>query len=180
MATIFQGRFLNPSPLFMHLCYWTCRTTVFLATLSQILASCRYLQIIDFSSNEFSGEIPTNFSQGTRILSLGKNHFSGRLSGNLSYMSKLEYLDIHDNKITGELPHSICQISTLQILNLQNNSLQGSIPDCISNLTSLRILDLSSNHLVGEIPAKFRNLAGMIETPDGFSYLLVLIAWFDL
>jgi Leucine-rich repeat (LRR) protein len=85
-------------------------------------------------------------------------------------MSKLEYLDIHDNKITGELPHFICQISTLQILNLQNNSLQGSIPDCISNLTSLRILDLSSNHLVGEIPAKFKNLAGMIETPDGFSY----------
>jgi hypothetical protein len=81
-------------------------------------------------------------------------------------MSKLEYLDIHDNKITGELPHFICQISTLQILNLQNNSLQGSIPDCMSN-TSLRILDLSSNYLVGEIPAKFRNLTGMIETPDG-------------
>ncbi|GMY16226.1 receptor-like protein 46 [Fagus crenata] len=135
------------------------------------------LSVLSLSRNNFYGELPSNigeipttFSQGTRFLSLAKNKFSGRLSRNLSYMSNLEYLDIHDNKITGELPHFICQISTLQILNLQNNSLQGSIPDCISNLASLRILDLSSNHLVGEIPAKFRNLVGMIETPDDFSY----------
>ena len=85
-------------------------------------------------------------------------------------MSKLEYLDIHDNKIKGELPDFICQISTLHILIFRNNSLQGSIPICISNLTSLQILDLSSNLLVGEIPKEFGNLAGMIETPDGFSY----------
>ena len=134
------------------------------------------LQIIDFSSNEFSSEIPTSFSHLIRILSLGKNRFFGRLSRNLTNMSTLEHLDIHDNKIIGELL-DICQISTLKILNLRNNSLQGSIPYCISNLTSLQILDLSSNHLVGEIPVKFGNLAGMIsiETPSGFSYFSAIL-----
>ncbi|GMY19820.1 receptor-like protein 12 [Fagus crenata] len=134
------------------------------------------LQIIDFSSNEFSGEIPTSFSHLIRILSLGKNKFFGRLSRNLTNMSTLKHLDIHDNKIIGELL-DICQISTLKILNLRNNSLQGSIPDCISNLTSLQILDLSSNHLVGEITVKFGNLAGMIsiETPGGFSYFSAIL-----
>ena len=123
---------------------------------------------IDFSSNEFSAEISTNFPQATTLLSVGKNKFSGNLSRILTNLSNLEFLDIHDNKITGELPGFICQISTLEILNLPKNSLQGSIPDCISNLTKLQILDLSSNQLVGGIPKKIGNLASMIETTKDY------------
>nr|XP_023916615.1 receptor-like protein 12 [Quercus suber] len=166
-------------------------TTIFLASIVNIYAltllclsnnkfsgntlpdfrSNEHLQLIDLFSNEFSGEIPTNFSHHTEILALGKNNFSGNLSRNLIHLRKLEYLDIHDNKITSELPNFIFQISTLHTLNLRNNSLHGSIPICISNLTNIQILDLSNNYLVGEIPAKFGNLVGMIETTIEFSYL---------
>ena len=64
---------------------------------------------IDFSSNEFSGEIPTKFYQDIEILALGENTFTGNLPRNLTYMSHLKHLDIHDNKITGELPELLAK-----------------------------------------------------------------------
>ncbi|KAB5572826.1 hypothetical protein DKX38_000020 [Salix brachista] len=124
------------------------------------------LAYIDFSYNELSGEIPVIFSQETRILSLGKNMFSGKLPSNLTDLNKLEHLDLQDNRIAGELPMSLCQMSTLQVLDLRNNTLEGSIPSTINNLANLRILDVSSNNLSGEIPAKLGNLVGMIDTPS--------------
>ncbi|KAM3693348.1 hypothetical protein ACJW31_08G159100 [Castanea mollissima] len=147
-------------------------------SLPPFLFNSNNLVVLSLSRNNFHGElpsnigeIPTNFSHHTRILALGKNNFSGNLSKNLINLSKLEYLDIHDNKITGEFPNFIFQISTLRTLNLRNNSLHGSIPNYISNFTNIQILDLSNNYLVGEIPAKFGNLVGMTGTTIKFPYL---------
>ena len=121
---------------------------------------------IDFSFNDFSGEVPTTFPVGTRFLALGGNKLSGGLPFNLTNLSNLERLELQDNNLTGELPNFLSRISTLQVLNLRNNSFQGSIPQSIFNLRSLRILDVSNNSLTGEIPQESHSLVGMIETPN--------------
>ena len=99
------------------------------------------LAYIDFSFNDFSGEVPTTFPVGTKFLALGGNKLSGGLPFNLTNLSNLERLELQDNNLTGELPNFLSRISTLQVLNLRNNSFQGSIPQSIFNLRSLRILD---------------------------------------
>ena len=126
----------------------------------QVLLSC-----LDFSSNRFSGEVPTAFPQYIEILALGGNKFSGALPLNLTKLRNLQRLELQDNYISGELPNFLFHISHLQVLILRNNSLQGLIPKTISNLKYFQILDLSSNNLTGEIPIGFVNLAGMIEAP---------------
>ena len=132
---------------------------------------------IDFSYNDFSGEVPTGFPEETKFLALGGNKFSGGLPFNLTNLSKLERLELQDSNLTGELPNFLSQISTLQILNLRNNSFRGSIPQSIFNqLSSLRILDISSNNLTGEITEEFHNLVGMIVPPNAPSSLIENIA----
>ena len=126
----------------------------------------RGLAYIDFSFNDFSGEVPTTFPVGTKFLALGRNKLSGGLPFNLTNLSNLERLELQDNNLTGELPNFLSRISTLQVLNLRNNSFQGSIPQSIFNLRSLRILDVSNNNLTGEIPQESHSLVGMIETPN--------------
>ncbi|RVX12860.1 LRR receptor-like serine/threonine-protein kinase FLS2 [Vitis vinifera] len=125
-ATFLRNRFSGPFPVF----YPEVR-----------------LAYIDFSSNDFSGEVPTTFPKETRFLALGGNKFSGGLPLNLTNLSKLERLELQDNNLTGELPNFLSQISTLQVLNLRNNSFQGLIPESIFNLSNLRILDASKNCL---------------------------------
>ena len=134
------------------------------------------LAYIDFSSNNFLGEVPTAFPEETRFLALGGNKFSGGLPFNLTNLSKLQRLELQDNNLTGELPDFLSQISTLQVLNLRNNNFQGSIPKSIFNLKNLRILDVSNNNLTGEIPEEFHNLTGMIEPPNSPSSILDTIS----
>ncbi|BFG37469.1 hypothetical protein CerSpe_237420 [Prunus speciosa] len=124
------------------------------------------LAFVDFSSNKLSGKVPATFGLNTLMLSLGQNEFSGQLPKNLSNLSQLEHLDLHDNNITGDFPTFLTQISSLQVLNLRNNSIRGSISGDLSNLSSLRILDLSNNLLSRNIPPSVGNLIAMIETPD--------------
>ena len=169
----FQGKFLTLSLIYIASNYQTCQAIAidFLATY-QILAPMYSSGTLTFLLMNSQVKFQQNFTKKLKFFSLGKIRFTGNFPRNLTNMSHLGHLDIHDNKISGELLEFISQISTLQVLNLRNTTFQGSIPDGISNLSCLRILDLSSNHLVGNIPAKFGNLLGMIEKPnESFSSL---------
>ena len=124
------------------------------------------LAYIDFSYNDFSGQVPTTIPIETRFLAFAGNKLSGGFPlFNLTNLSKLQHLELQDNNLTGELPNFLSQISTLQVLNLRNNHFQGLIPKSICNLNNLRILDFSNNYLTGEIPKEFGNLVGMINEP---------------
>ncbi|XP_077249065.1 receptor-like protein 46 [Tasmannia lanceolata] len=148
-----------------------------------------YLIYADLSSNKFYGAPPLSFGRLIKVLKLGQNNFSGRLHVNLTDLSFLEHLDLHNNNIVGELPYFLTQaFPLLQVLILRNNSLEGSIPNGLSNLKDLRILDLSSNNLVGNIPPELGNLMGMIEMPYTNNVLInltivqnisVLVNWKD-
>ncbi|KAF6137850.1 hypothetical protein GIB67_040558 [Kingdonia uniflora] len=85
---------------------------------------------IDLSSNNLSGEIPTEVTrlQGLGSLNLSNNYLTGKIPGTLGNMSSLESLDFSVNQISGVIPHSLSSLTFLSYLNLSYNSLSGEIP----------------------------------------------------
>ncbi|XP_020585868.1 receptor-like protein 12 [Phalaenopsis equestris] len=85
---------------------------------------------IDFSNNNFDGEIPSAI-------------------GNLN---SLYVLNMSANALTGPIPHQLGKLAQLESLDLSKNHLSGKIPQELASLTFLSVLNLSYNNLVGKIP----------------------------
>ncbi|KAI9198853.1 hypothetical protein LWI28_023084 [Acer negundo] len=142
------------------------------------------LRILDLSSNEFDGPIPSSLGHLTnlRILNLSFNEFDGPIPSSLGHLTNLRILDLSSNYLVGSIPSTLGNLTNLRILDpssnhlvgsipstlgnltnldLSSNYLVGSIPSTLGNLTNLRILDLSSNYLVGSIPSTLGNLTNL-------------------
>lgn len=78
-----------------------------------------------------------------QLLDLSSNAFTGALPAEIRHLSNLEVLDISNNRMTG-LPAELGQLAKLRILNASNNRLTG-IPHELGNLQKLEVLDLSGN-----------------------------------
>lgn len=89
------------------------------------------LTTIDFSSNNFTGEIP-------------------KLIGRLE---SLKGLNFSHNKLQGTIPSSLGNLTNLEWLDLSSNELVGRIPDQLVGIPWLASLNLSLNKLVGPIPS---------------------------
>ncbi|XP_060216875.1 receptor-like protein 50 [Lycium barbarum] len=85
---------------------------------------------IDFSSNNFVGDIPETVGD----------------------LQLLYLLNISHNNLTGQIPSAIGNLKQLGSLDLSFNRLGGNIPEKLASLTSLSVLNLSYNELVGMIP----------------------------
>ncbi|KAM6579403.1 hypothetical protein CsatA_003177 [Cannabis sativa] len=86
---------------------------------------------IDFSRNNFTGEIPKV---------IGK-------------LNSLKGLNFSHNKLVGNIPSSLGNLSNMEWLDLSSNELDGMIPTQLAtNLNQLGFLNLSVNKLEGPIP----------------------------
>ncbi|KAF7849201.1 hypothetical protein BT93_L1089 [Corymbia citriodora subsp. variegata] len=93
----------------------------------RILAS---LNVIDLSSNNFTGEIPNSVGSLTRLrmLNLSNNALTGSIPLSLANLTELESLDLSSNKLSGMIPPSLAQLNFLAFFNVSDNHLSGSIP----------------------------------------------------
>lgn len=144
------------------------------------------LKILNLRSNKLHGPIKssgnTNLFTRLQILDLSSNGFSGNLPesilGNLQAMKKIdestrtpEYIsDIYYNYLTtittkGQDYDSVRIFTSNMIINLSKNRFEGRIPSTIGDLVGLRTLNLSHNVLEGHIPASFQNLS-VLESLD--------------
>ncbi|KAK4754009.1 hypothetical protein SAY87_002113 [Trapa incisa] len=89
-----------------------------------------YLQAIDFSGNNFRGEIPESIAdlKGLRSLNFSDNNLSGPIPPTLGGMTNLESLDLSGNGLSGEIPQQLSQLYFLEFFNVSNNRLSGPIP----------------------------------------------------
>ncbi|XP_048442809.1 tyrosine-sulfated glycopeptide receptor 1 isoform X1 [Pyrus x bretschneideri] len=121
------------------------------------------LTSFNVSNNTFSGYIPSSIylrsSSSIRVLDFSSNEFSGNISGGLGGCSKLQILRVGHNNLSGSLPEDIYNATKLEELALPLNSLNGAISARIANLTHLTILDLYFNYLSGTIPLNFGKLS---------------------
>ncbi|XP_057789339.1 receptor like protein 23-like [Salvia miltiorrhiza] len=85
---------------------------------------------IDFSCNNFHGDIPKAIGE----------------------LSSLYLLNLSHNALSGSIPKSFGELRQLGSLDLSMNLLTGEIPDEIARLTFLVVMNVSYNKLVGKIP----------------------------
>ena len=102
----------------------------------------KYMRMIDLSSNNLSGLIPTELSQlvGLLYLNMSYNHLMGSIPEKIGRMTSLLSLDLSTNRLLGEIPQSLAGLTFLNHLNLSNNQLWGRSP--LS--TQLQSFDASS------------------------------------
>ncbi|KAJ8898872.1 hypothetical protein K2173_008181 [Erythroxylum novogranatense] len=121
------------------------------------------LQILDLSSNAFSGEIPYNVGvlSSLLLLDISKNQLSGSIPSSVGELEAMQVLDLSDNMLNGIIPSEIGAAASLLELRLEKNVLTGNIPAEIKNCSSLTSLILSDNNLSGPIPAAIANLRNL-------------------
>ncbi|XP_019100786.1 PREDICTED: receptor like protein 30-like [Camelina sativa] len=137
--------------------------------LSSEFSHLNKLEVLSLSSNGFTGQVPSSYSNLTlltkldishneltdnfqllqnltklSILDLSYNQFSGTVPSSLLTMPFLSHLDIRGNHLTGpiKVPNSSSS-SRLEHLFLGHNHFQGIILEPISKLITLKELDLS-------------------------------------
>uniref|UniRef100_A0A6N2LKP5 Leucine-rich repeat-containing N-terminal plant-type domain-containing protein n=1 Tax=Salix viminalis TaxID=40686 RepID=A0A6N2LKP5_SALVM len=88
------------------------------------------LGILDFSNNNFNGEIPKLIGKlnGLRQLNLSHNSLTGQIPLSSGMLFNLESLDLSSNLLTGRIPQQLAFITSLAVLNLSHNQLEGAIP----------------------------------------------------
>ena len=85
---------------------------------------------IDFSGNNFQGQIPTSIGslKGLHLLNLGNNNFSGNIPSSLGNLTQLESLDLSQNRLSGDIPWQLTSMTFLEFFNVSRNHLTGHIP----------------------------------------------------
>ncbi|GLU02628.1 hypothetical protein SLE2022_198730 [Rubroshorea leprosula] len=112
------------------------------------------LTTLSLRSNLLNGALPSDVTSLPSLshLYLQHNNFSGDLPANFSY--QLNVLDLSFNSFTGNIPETVQNLTLLTGLSLQENNLSGSIPDL--KLPGLKHLNLSYNRLNGSIPSSLK------------------------
>ncbi|XP_030466023.1 receptor-like protein 7 [Syzygium oleosum] len=138
------------------------------------------LQIIDLSSNNFRGTLPTSLLTSWEAMkaSVDFNHlqyelnrmmgtyyedtvsvtFKGQKLELVKILTIFTSIDFSGNRLEGPIPDTLGDLKALYFLNLSHNAISGSIPPVLGNMDQLESLDLSWNYLNGTIPAQLANL----------------------
>ncbi|CAM0946833.1 unnamed protein product [Alopecurus aequalis] len=112
------------------------------------------LVALNASTNSFTGQIPTMpcvSAPSFAVLELSFNQFSGNIPPEISNCSMLKLLNAGYNNLSGTLPDELFKVTSLEHLLLPSNQLEGALNGIIK-LTNLVILDLGKNELSGNIP----------------------------
>ncbi|KAF9681983.1 hypothetical protein SADUNF_Sadunf05G0060000 [Salix dunnii] len=128
-------------------------------------SSCKKLQYLDVSSNNFSVTVPS-FGDCIALehLDISINNFNGDLGRAIGDCAKLNFLNVSINKFSGPIP--VLPTGSLQSLSLGGNNFEGEIPlHLIDACPGLVTLDLSSNNLSGSVPNSFGSCTSL-ETFD--------------
>lgn len=117
------------------------------------------LSVLDLRNNRLNGTIPETFAEANllRTLNLNNNGLEGPVPRSLVHCTKLEVLDIGNNKISDNFPYWLGNLSELQVLVLRSNKFHGSVREfeAKQSFPKLRIIDLSHNYFTGLLPARF-------------------------
>ncbi|XP_019157717.1 PREDICTED: probable leucine-rich repeat receptor-like protein kinase At2g33170 [Ipomoea nil] len=85
---------------------------------------------MDFSNNNFNGDIPIELTNLVRLksLNLSRNNLTGNIPVEMGNMKLLESIDLSRNQLSGKIPSSFSSLSSLGVLDLSYNNLSGKIP----------------------------------------------------
>ncbi|KAL1322680.1 hypothetical protein AAHE18_14G213700 [Arachis hypogaea] len=145
------------------------------------LSQLRYLNLSHGNENTFSGEVPSQVSQLSNLLSLDLrsytfgslpydliNHLqlkASTLTSLTQNSTRLEHLRLSFVTISSSLPHTLTNLTSLQKLTLRQCELYGEFPIGIFHLPNLRVLNLGQN----------QNLRGMLPNFHSSSFINIIL-----
>ncbi|XP_034677817.1 receptor-like protein 53 [Vitis riparia] len=138
-------------------------STNFSGELPSSIGSLKSLESLDLSSTKFSGELPSSIGSLKSLESLDLSHcnFSGSIPSVLGNLTQITHLDLSSNQFDGEISNVFNKIRKLIVLDLSSNSFRGQFIASLDNLTELSFLDLSNNNLEGIIPSHVKELSSL-------------------
>ncbi|CAA3001011.1 receptor EIX2 [Olea europaea subsp. europaea] len=100
---------------------------------AEYIKTLKFLKLIDLSSNNLVGDIPTEITSLIMLvgLNLSRNNLSGSLPTNIGRLRSLDFLDFSRNHFFGDIPTGVSQLDQLGVLDLSYNNLSGKIPQSI-------------------------------------------------
>ncbi|CAN6247143.1 unnamed protein product [Urochloa humidicola] len=135
------------------------------------------LQVLNISSNQFTGEFPSLVWEKTSnlvMLNASNNIFQGLIPSSFCMSSSsFEVLDLTHNNFTGSIPAGLGKCSALRVLKVGHNSLTGPLTDELFNALSLEYLSFPSNGLHGVLDgARIINLRNISHLDLGDNLLI--------
>ncbi|XP_076926334.1 receptor-like protein EIX2 [Bidens hawaiensis] len=111
----------------------------------------RLVLIVDLSSNNLTGHIPSELMALHSLLSLNlsRNQLTGSIPKNIGDMKSLESFDVSLNQLSGELPVSLSSLNFLSSFNVSYNNFTGRVPTS-TQLQSFNESSFCGNKLCGD------------------------------
>ena len=91
-------------------------------------------------------------------ISITYDRLSGSIPTEISFLKRLEELDLESNKIRGTVPSEVGLLTDLTSVSMHKNEVQGTLPTEIGNLSNLQDMQFSANFLNGTIPTEIGNM----------------------
>ncbi|KAG5226253.1 LRR receptor serine/threonine-protein [Salix suchowensis] len=98
----------------------------------------QYFTGIDFSCNNFTGEIPPEIGNLSKIkvLNLSHNSLIGPIPPTFSRLKEMESLDLSSNKLVGEIPPQLTGLYFLAFFSVAHNNLSGKTPTRVAQFAT--------------------------------------------
>ena len=117
-------------------------------SIPKALKKMNHLSMIDFTSNEITGEIPhwlSNSLPSLKVLGLGQNQLQGTIPASFVHLSLLKTLSLDGNSLSGDAS-PIQHLNQMEFLYISDNTLTGNLDEgLLSNMPNLKEVDLSNN-----------------------------------
>ncbi|KAB1220931.1 hypothetical protein CJ030_MR3G025378 [Morella rubra] len=130
------------------------------------LSNASQLQVLELSSNGFTGSIPLlGKLKNLTWLHLGNNSLSSTTElnfqtiGSLANCTLMEKLMLESNQLAGQLPVSVGNLSAhLLEFCVDDNFLTGAFPQGLEKYRKLPAISINHNHFKGKIPSSIGKL----------------------
>ncbi|CAI0388713.1 unnamed protein product [Linum tenue] len=118
-----------------------------------------YMNGLDFSSNNFTGEIPPQIGHlgNTKVLNFSYNMFTGPIPLTIANLSQIESLDLSHNNLGGVIPSQITELHSLSTFSVACNNLSGKCPQKIAQFSTFDeegergFIDMESFYVSGSV-----------------------------
>ncbi|KAI9077317.1 hypothetical protein K1719_040761 [Acacia pycnantha] len=111
----------------------------------------QYLKMLDVSSNNIYGEIPSSLPPNATHINMACNYLSQNIPHTLPMLTRLRHLNLSYNLLSGPIGNVFTGLDNLIEMDLSYNDFRGDLPSSFGSLKNLNRLFLQNNNFTGSV-----------------------------